>query len=308
MRTLGNKSLARPSANLLDTIYDCQARQEWYRDYAKDFDLDTVPFAGSVSIRTSPVVVAQQIRELLAFDLNNRKGFSTRTEAFRALIDRIEGTGVLVMVNGIVGNNTHRKLSVEEFRGFALSDPVAPLIFVNGADTKAAQIFTIIHEFAHLWLGHSAVSNPATVLESSVPDEQWCNNVAAEVLVPLADLQDAYRGGPTNAELDRLANLFKVSTLVVLKRIYDAQLLPWPIFQRHYDEERKRVLEILSKRASQGGGNYYKTQPLRLSRKFAKAVFSSTYAGSTSFRDAYQLLGMKKHSIFENLAEELGAA
>lgn len=243
------------------------------------------------------------------FDVDDRAAFSNWEDALRRLIDRIESIGVLVMVSGIVGANTHRVLRPEEFRGFALADPVAPLIFVNGTDTKAAQIFTMIHELAHIWLGESALSDAAMKAAHGQEDELWCNQVAAEVLVPQALLRSDYRGEPTTDELERLANRYRVSTLVVLKQLLTAQLLSWEGFENRYDEELDRVSAILAARRGEAtGGNYYYTQPLRLSRQFARAVISSTFEGTTGYRDAYRLLGTKKHETFENLAAELGVA
>lgn len=303
MRTIGNAAVPQPSADLLDTIYLCQARQDWYRAYAQENGLAEASFVGSVTIEEPPERVAAQIRDLLDFDLNECREFSSWENALRALIDRIEGIGVLVMVNGVVGANAHRKLDPEEFRGFALSDPLAPLIFVNGADTKAAQIFTLMHELAHIWLGGSALSDAAMTADDGMEDELWCNRVAAEVLVPLAALRADYRGEVTTEELDRLAKEYRVSTLVVLRRIYDARLLSWGDYRKSYDAERERVITIWRKKGEKGsGGNYYRTQPLRLSRQFARAVIASTFEGSTSYRDAYRLLGTKKHETFQNLA------
>lgn len=309
MRTIGNVAVPRPSADLLDTIYLCQTRQDWYRTYAQGSGMVEPEFVGSARTTMPPVLVADNIRDLLGFDLAERDTFSSWEDALRRLIDHIESIGVLVMINSVVGADTHRKLNPEEFRGFALSDPLVPLIFVNGADTKAAQIFTMIHELAHVWLGASALSDAAMTANRGVTEELWCNQVAAEVLVPLTTLLSDYRGEASIEELERLARKYRVSTLVVLKRIFDAKLLVWEDYRALYEDERDRVISILaSSRGDNRGGNYYYTQPIRLSRQFAQAVIASAFEGSTTYRDAYRLLGTKKHETFENLAAELGVA
>ena len=307
MRTIRNTAVFQPSADLLDTIYLCQARQDWYREYARINDANGPQFVRSATTDTDPAAVAQEIRSLLGFTLRERTQFSTWKEAFRGLISRIEEVGVLVMVNGVVGSNTHRALNPQEFRGFALSDPLAPLIFVNGADTKAAQIFTLIHELGHIWLGHSALSDAAMKVRTGPAEELWCNTVAAEVLVPLEVLREDFRGEASSEELDRLARKYKASTLVVLKRLYDAHFLSWDDYRNRYDEEFGRVMRILQARGS-SGGNFYYTQPLRVGREFARAVIASTLEGATTYRDAYDLLGTKSHSTFETLAQEIGVA
>lgn len=309
MRTIGNTGVLRPSVDLLDTIHLCQRRQDWYRDYASDNGAEPLGFVGSATLDTPPARVAGDIAEKLDFGVEERQTYPNKGEVRRGLIDRIENIGVLVMVNGVVGADTHRKLDPAEFRGFALSDPLAPLIFVNGADTKAAQLFTLVHELAHIWLGRSALSEAAMDSREGRTEEQWCNSVAAEVLLPLDDLRSDYGGQPTNEELDHLAKRYRTSTLVVLKRIFDAGFLAWDEYTERYRDEYERVMSLVKdKNGDSGGGNYYKTQPLRLSRQFAKAVISSTLEGSTTYREAYQLLGTKKHATFEGLAEELRAA
>lgn len=309
MRTIGNQAVPQPSADLLDTIYLCQSRQDWYRSYALENGVSPMPFVGAATTATPPAEVARSIRELLGLDSRNRSDFANWEDALRKLIDRVEDVGVLVMISGVVGSNTHRPLNPEEFRGFALADPVAPLIFINGADTKAAQIFTLIHELAHIWLGGSALSDASMTAKHGKTEELWCNQVAAEVLVPIDSLRSEYVGEASVEELERLAKKYKASTLVVLKRLHDAGFLTWDHYRALYDDERARVMAIFAeKRRTKPGGNYYNTQPLRISRRFAEAVVASTFEGSTTYRDAFQLLGTKKPETFYNLAERLGAA
>jgi Zn-dependent peptidase ImmA (M78 family) len=308
-RTLGNDAVTSPSPNLLDTIYICQTRQEWFRTYAVTHEYAPLSFVGSVTTNDAVEPVSDRIRRLIGFNLDERASFANWEAALRQLIDRIESTGVLVMISGIVGANTHRRLEPEEFRGFALTDPLAPLIFVNGSDTKAAQIFTLIHELAHIWLGESALSDVQMAVSVNNDHEIWCNRVAAEVLLPLATLRKEYRGEATTEELDRLARFYRVSTLVVMKRLYDGRYFNWDEFRERYAIELRRIMAIIAQRQSgPGGGNYYYTQPIRLSRQFARAVIADTFEGGTSYRDAYRLLGTTKPETFENLATELGVA
>lgn len=248
MRTIRNLQIQQPSADLLETIYQCQRRQDWYREYALVNGFDEISFVGSTAVDKPINLVANQIRSALDFGLDERSAFPDWEQALRQLIDRIESIGVLVMVNGIVGSDTHRVLNPSEFRGFALADPLAPLIFVNGADTKAAQIFTVIHELAHIWLGGSALSDAAMTAKGGPEKELWCNQVAAEVLVPLSTLVSDFRGVVHVDELERLAKRYRVSTLVILKRLYDAETLPWRDYLQVYEEEKQRVISILSAR------------------------------------------------------------
>ena len=159
LRTFAGQPVTSPSPNLLDTIYICQERQRWYGDYARVARQPELGFIGSATVEAPPETVAARIRETLGFDLAARRECPTWTEALRLFIRQTDDAGVLVMVSGVVMSNTHRCLDPAEFGGFALSDPLAPLIFVNGADTKAAQMFTLVHELAHLWLGDLALSN-----------------------------------------------------------------------------------------------------------------------------------------------------
>ena len=168
-RTVGSGPFPQPSPNLLDTIYLCQERQGWYQDYLRAMGAESLDFVGSLSTISDTRVAAEAMRDKLDITVDGRLKHRTSQEALSACIASAEKAGILVMVSGIVGSNSRRKLDPREFRGFALADPVAPLIFVNGVDAKSAQVFTLAHELAHLWLGTSALSKPAVSVRSGHP-------------------------------------------------------------------------------------------------------------------------------------------
>ena len=304
-RTVGGRRLQRPSPDLLDTIHLCQQRQEWYREFARTIGERPLAFAGAAAVTTDVTEAAERIRHSLGFDVEERRRMATWTDALRRFIELADNAGVMVMVSGVVGSNNGRKLDPDEFRGFALADPLAPLVFINGSDTKAAQMFTLAHELAHIWLGQSAVSDAQPVEIEGNAVERWCNAVAAELLVPLAVLRGEYDPrADLRTETDRLARRFKVSTLVILRRMHDAGGLTRAQFRAAYDEELARLQAL----RTGDGGNFYLTLGARVSKRFARAVVVSTLEGRSSFTEAFRLLGFSKMSTFRELGQKLGLA
>jgi Zn-dependent peptidase ImmA (M78 family) len=302
-RTAGNVHKLHPTPDLLETIYICQQRQEWYRDFARTVGEGPLAFVGSANINFPIVTAADTIRHALGFDVDARRQMPTWTDALRHFIDQADMLGVLVMCSGVVLNNSHRHLDPQEFRGFAMADDLAPLVFINGADTKAAQMFTLAHELAHIWIGQSAVSDSQALLLPDMKVENWCNRVAAELLVPLAVLRAEYnRVSELSYEVTRLARLFKVSSLVILRRIHDAGGLTQDELWQAYDLELARLRAI--PRGS--GGNFYLTQAARVSKRFARALVISTLEGQTLHRDAFRMLGFSKLQTFHELGRSLG--
>lgn len=306
-RTMVTESFKRPSPDLLETIYICQQRQDWYRDFERSTGGEPLKFVGSAKTvaNVDVVNIASAIRNALHFDIEERRQMRTWSDALSSFIEQADDLGIMVMMSGIVGNNTHRKLDPREFRGFALVDDLAPLVFVNGADTKSAQMFTLAHELAHIWLGETAVSDAEALSAPHHAVERKSNQIAAELLVPLAIMQQEYdRNNDLRKELNRLARYFKVSTLVILRRIHDVGGLTREQLENEYAQELKRLMAI--ERGS--GGNFYRTQPVRVSRRFARALFINTYEGQTSFSEAFRMLGLKKMSTFKELGFRLGVA
>lgn len=302
-RTVGNVRVGHPSPDLLDTVYICQQRQEWYRDFARSSGESALSFVGSASLNSDIEASAASIRHALGFDIDERRQMPTWTDALRRFIEQADTTGIMVMCSGVVLNNNKRVLDPDEFRGFALADELAPLVFINGADTKAAQMFTLAHELAHIWLGQSAVSDSQALRLPEHQVERWCNQVAAELLVPIDVLRREYqRDAELRVEVERLARRFKVSSLVVLRRIHDAGGLTREEFWRAYNEELERLLAI----SRRSGGNFYLTQAARVSKRFARALVVSTLEGQTLHRDAFRMLGFSKLETFRKLGRSLG--
>ena len=302
-RTAGVSYLKEPSPNLRDMVYICQQRQEWYRNFARMEAGEKLQFVSSSNLKDDVEIVAAAIRSTLSFDLEERRACPTWSEALRRFIDAVEELGVLVMVSGVVGNNTHRVLDPGEFRGFVLSDDLAPLIFINGKDSKSAQMFTLAHELAHLWLGQSALSDSSADLLPSHDTEVWCNRVAAEFLVPLSVLGKEYREDESlSRALNRLARRFKVSTLVILRRLHDMGQLSKKQFKEAYDAELKNLQSV----RGSGGGDFYPTEITRVSRRFARALVADTLEGKTLFTESFRLLGFRKMQTFNDLAKRLG--
>jgi Zn-dependent peptidase ImmA (M78 family) len=303
LRTVGNAYIGHPSPDLLDTIYVCQQRQEWYRDFARSVGEGPCSFVGSARVANNVDTTAALIRHGLGLDLDERRQIPTWTEALRRFIEQADELGILVMCSGVVLNNNRRHLDPEEFRGFAIADDLAPLVFINGADTKAAQMFTLAHELAHIWIGQSAVSDAQAVWVPENAIERWCNQVAAELLVPLEVLRAEYdAGADLRVEVGRLARRFKVSTLVILRRMHDVGGLTREQLRQAYDAELER-LRALPKGS---GGNFYLTQAARVSKRFARALVVSTLEGQTLYRDAFRMLGVSKLTTFNELGRSLG--
>ena len=305
-RTRDAKRVEAPSADLLDTIFACQERQDWYREHLRAESAGRLPFVGAARVGDDVVTTAAAISAALGFDLAARRRAGTWEDALRDFVDQAEALGILVMRNGVVGNNTHRKLDAGEFRGFTLADEIAPLVFVNGADTKSAQMFTLAHELVHVWSGETGLGDESPRDTPGSAREAWCDRVAAELLVPAAVMRSEFdRHQLIAAEMLRLARRFKVSTLVVLRRAHDIGAVNEAAFHRAYDAELERLQALRDQGV--GGGNFHFTEAARVSRTFARALVTSTLEGRTLYRDAFRMLGISKAETFRDFGQVVGA-
>jgi Zn-dependent peptidase ImmA (M78 family) len=302
-RTVTGVELRRPSPDLLDTIYSMQQRQAWLRETLLDGEADPLEFVGSARLSDAPEAVGREMRRIIGFGDGWAAEVRTWREAVARLRQAVEDLGVMAIINGIVGNNTHRKLDVREFRGFALCDAHAPLIFVNGADAKSAQMFTLAHELAHVWVGREGVSGFEDLFPAGSQIEEFCDKAAAEFLVPERELM-AYWRDAKRAErpFEDLARRFKVSPIVAGRRAMDLRLVDREAFFTFY---RAYVAEERRRSKGPGGGDFYNNQNTRVGALFATHVIRAAIEGRVGFKEAYDLTGLRG-GAFQEYAQRLG--
>ena len=302
-RVRGDTPPSHPSPDLLETVYAMQRRQMWMRDELVENWAEPLVFIGAYSPNGNASMVAGAMRDALGLVDQWAASEATWSNALRLLRDRVENAGVLVFFNGVVGNNTSRKLDPEEFQGFALVDEYAPLIFVNNADFKAAQMFTLAHELAHLLIGESGVSGFSNMEPAPNATEQFCDQAAAEFLVSEDDLRAFWPSAKQSGEPFRtVARHFKVSAIVAARRALDLEMIDRGTFFRFYNEYKTQ--SSFSPRASDGG-DFWNTQRWRIGSRFAATVIRAVNSGRLSYTEAYSLTDLGGDN-FEKLSERMG--
>jgi Zn-dependent peptidase ImmA (M78 family)/transcriptional regulator with XRE-family HTH domain len=290
LRTVDGEPLKKPSAELYKVVQRTITKQAWYKEYALEQELQPLKFVGRYNVNTPPNDIVRDMRAELNVEPHPTRG--NWEDYHKALIKKIDALGVLVMRQGNLGHHT-KPLYVSEFRGFAIADELAPVIFLNLADAPVARLFTLIHELAHIWIGESGVSDGSNSTHRK--EEILCNAVAAEFLVPGDEFKIHWK--ILEDWRDNLVHLeahFHVSQWVLARRaltfdfITQAQYHKFITFlKKQYDEREKKS----------GGPTYYVTLKSQTSDKFARAVLSETLSGKVLLRDAGQLLGIKPDKI-----------
>ncbi len=236
------------SADFKKILRDVEHKQTWYKNYLLSIDANKLPFIGKFADNKNITneIVATDIRNTLK--LNSLK-LKNAEDYFSALSLACENAGILIFKNSIVINSTKKPLSVQEFRGFVITDEYAPCIFINGADSKNANIFTLAHELAHIWLGESGVSD--TSIDADNQSETKCNAIAALVLVPTDDFIAQWVSTDDNVreKIKILNRHFKVSELVIARTALTHHKISRDLYNqiseetenawRHYKEKHK---------------------------------------------------------------------
>lgn len=305
-RTVSDTPIRRLSPNLIDTMHTMQRRQAWMREYLIEMGHERLQFVGSVKVSDNIHTVAKSIRRVLGLADKWASRIGTWKNALTVLREAAETAGIMVVINGVVGNNIWRKLDPAEFRGFVLSDDYAPLVFITGSDARSAQMFTLTHELAHLWLGEGGLFNLLDLQPSTHRVEQFCNKVAAEFLVPAVELREYWPNAKAAAEpFQAIARQFKVSPIVAARRALDLDLISFATFLEFFHayqaDERRRTARKKS------GGDFYNNQNVRVGKRFARAVMLAAKEGRLLYRDAYSLTGLHG-ATFDKYAKSLGVS
>lgn len=299
-----NGNRPKPSLNLIDSILEIQLRQSWLSEQFEDDEEEPLDFIGSATISDDPVQLAERIRTRLRIGTAERQEARKTADAVLWMIARLEESGITVIRKGFAGSATRRTLDPSEFKGFALSDRFAPFIFINGKDWPGSQIFTVAHECVHLWLGESALPDGDWFTEASDPTERFCNQVAAEILIPANELREVWRDGePTRENAVRAGRHFRVSSLASLFRARNTQLISEAELGR-VRGELQAEFEAREESSSSGGGNYYNNAGIHLGKRFIREVVTRTLEGRTLYSEAFDLLGTRKTSVIQELAQK----
>lgn len=308
LRTVGNVQQARPSLDFLDVLNDALIKQQWYRAYEEEQQAPSLQFVGSFAPRDDATAVATNMAGALGINNAFRHQSGGWQQFLTAFIHKAEDLGVLVMRGRVVRHDVTRKLNPKEFRGFVISDNLAPLIFINAADAKAAQIFTLAHELAHIWIGQSGISNiNPQRRESKSTIERFCNQVAAELLVPRTGFERLWVSNDISSNVRRIAAFFRVSAVVVLMRAYELSKVDYSIFSELMDAEYERFQRYeAQKEQEETTGNFWASFTARNGRRLTKSVVASFREGHLLYTEAASLLGLKVKTFNKYLQGEVG--
>ena len=302
-RTGSNSQSPRPSPNLLDTVYQMQSRQSWMRCEVFCRGSEPLDLVGKCGLDTNPQHAAQVMRDFLGLPESLADAAEAGEYALEVLRDLAEEAGVMVAFSGIVGGRTDRKLDPAEFQGIALVDEYAPLVFINASDFKEAQIYTLVHELAHLLVGESGLCSFGNLVPSDHEVERFCHEVAMEFLVPEQHLRDFWPTAASQPDpFKSAAQRFKVGSLVCARRAKDLDLIDEEAFAHAMDTFKAGEAK---RRASRSNDDFWMHPKWQLGTDFATSVVWAAEGGRLPYREAYNLTEIYGGNL-DDLVDVLG--
>ncbi len=234
---------------------------------------------------------ASSVREYLQIPLNDQLAWKDARQALNKWRTATENVGIFVF---------KRSLKQKEISGFCLMDEQFPIIYLNNSSTQTRQIFSLFHELAHILLGENGVTkNDVNYVESLTGQyktiETFCNAFAAEFLVPSEDFSRFQKCDFYNdSEVEELADKYKVSREVILRKALEAQLVD----QNYYElKAREWASQANQKSKASGGGDYYRTQAAYLGEKFINLAFGQYYQRHITREQLADYLNVKAKNL-----------
>jgi Zn-dependent peptidase ImmA (M78 family)/transcriptional regulator with XRE-family HTH domain len=302
-RTLRREQRQNPELDAL--IRDIKSRQGLVRSILEDEEAERSVFVGAATMELPVGVLAERIAGNLKFSFNAFRGEKTGDDAFAYLRSQIEAAGVFVLLLGNLGSY-HSNIPLEIFRGFASADPLAPMIVINDQDAKTAWSFTALHELVHLWLGTTGVSGT----DAAAQIEQYCNDVAGEILLPAQELKDFPKTSTfekTAEEISEFAGVRRVSRSMVAYKLWRAGRINrqlWADLTAHFRNEWLALKQRQAERqkAAEGGPNYYAVRRHRVGDALLGLMRRALDEGAITHTKAGKVLGVKPTSVEPLLA------
>lgn len=280
-------------------IRDIRGRHGIVKDLVEQIETGRVDYVASAKMDRPPAELARRIIERLGFSLREFRQKPTVQAAFYYLRERVEASGVYVLLLGNLGSY-QTNIPSGVFRGYAIADPVAPFIVINDQDAPAAWAFTMLHELTHLWLGATGLSGAAVTAQLEV----YCNNVAGEILLPAADLDELrlLRHVSLQQTIEAVAQYARtrnVSRSMVAYRLLLLKVITqvrWQELDNHYRDEWLAA-QASGKDKSDGGPSYYVLKRHRLGHALLDLVKNSLAEGFLTYTKAGQVLGVKPRNV-----------
>lgn len=292
-RTINNESTEEFSRDLSDTILDMKSKQGFLSEFREENGYERISFP-DIS-KDSPKEIMTLMGLAPGFQINNR--LHDPESVFAFVRQNLEKKGFVIFKSGIVGSNTRRKLNPKEFRGFALKDSYAPLIFINRNDAPTAQNFTLIHEAIHLMKGDS---NDLISSDEETANERMINGLVSEILAPEEIIKDAWKSNDYQTDLilriGKIGRTLGLSIPVIAIRLKELDLISSEKCDEIVEEDKAN---FVPQRKEKGGADYFDVVLSKLSSNFTASVIDGINSEELSITEGARLLGINPWKFFK---------
>lgn len=288
------------SRDLIETIQIAEKQQEFMSDYRKEISWEPLTYVGSCDIDTDFSSMVLQARRLLRIE-EKWQGQLNSQKPFKFFRERLNEIGVLVFSNSQVGLNTRRPLDIEEFRAFVILDDYAPYIFINSQDSINGQLYSLLHEFAHILLGQNEIQSLGERYNDVSELERLCNQFTAELLVPLKLFLISWESNLDQSVIEKISELatqFKVSRMVIARRALDQNLIQMSVYDEIATRTKEDYLKYKEERnKTDGRGNFWNLLFYRLDNNLINSAFYAYQQGDIRYSDVADLLNVSVSTL-----------